>query len=190
MLSVQTGDGAAPCPVDRAQLRRWVRAALARDAAITLRFVDLDEARALNRQFRGRDYAPNVLTFAYDDDEGFDATDASAAAATCSADIVICLPVLEREAREQRKRLRDHLAHLVVHGALHAQGMEHEDDREAQAMEALETRILARFGIDDPYREPGAAAPDEPAPGRAPAPPECADDAADGILPARASRVS
>jgi len=144
-LSIQLDGAADDCPASRQQLRRWVRAALARDAMLTLRLVGEAEARALNAQFRGRDYATNVLTFAYDDD----APDADGPA---QADIVICLPVLAREAREQRKPLRDHLAHLVVHGVLHAQGMDHEDDDEAREMEARETAVLRRLRIADPYR--------------------------------------
>ena len=148
-LSVQHEPRAGECPADRSQLRRWARAALERDASLTLRFVGAREGRALNAQFRGRDYATNVLTFAYDD-----AGDAvgSSSRGPVQADIVICLPVLVREARAQRKPLRDHLAHLVVHGVLHAQGMDHEDDAEAREMEARETVILARFRIADPYR--------------------------------------
>jgi probable rRNA maturation factor len=126
--------------VSRARLRRWVLAALQRDAEITLRFVGTREARALNRDYRGRDYATNVLTFDY---------------APGVADIVVCVPVLEREARAQRKPLDHHLAHLVVHGVLHAQGFEHDDEVEAQAMEQLETALLRRFRVADPYRLEG-----------------------------------
>jgi probable rRNA maturation factor len=116
---------------------------------LTLRLVGEAEARALNAQFRGRDYATNVLTFAYDDDDDDDSIDTDA---PVQADIVICLAVLAREAREQRTSLRDHLAHLVVHGVLHAQGMDHENDDEAREMEARETEVLRRFRIADPYR--------------------------------------
>ena len=147
-LSIQHGRAADDCPASRPQLRRWVRAALVRDAALTLRLVGEAEGRALNAQFRGRDYATNVLTFAYDDGP----PGAHAPDGPVQADIVICVPVLEREAREQHKTLRDHLAHLVVHGVLHAQGMDHEDDDEAREMEARETAVLRRFRIADPYR--------------------------------------
>jgi probable rRNA maturation factor len=123
----------------RARLRRWALAALGRDAQVTLRLVGAREARALNRRFRGRDYATNVLTFAYDD------------TTPLSGDIVLCAPVVEREAREQRKARDAHLAHLVVHGMLHLQGHDHERDREAVAMERLETRIVTRLGYPDPY---------------------------------------
>jgi len=145
-LSIQLAPDAGELPADRRQLRRWAKAALACDAALTLRLVGTDEARALNAQFRGRDYATNVLTFAYDDDAS-DAVDA----ALVQADIVICLPVVAREAREQGKSVRDHLAHLIVHGVLHAQGMDHEIAADAQAMEALEIALLRRFRIGNPY---------------------------------------
>jgi len=137
-LSVQTGDAAGDWPVDRSQLRRWVRAALEAEAQITLRLVGRREGRALNLAWRGKDYATNVLTFAY-------------GGQPVQADIVLCLPVIRAEARSQGKRLRDHLAHLVIHGVLHAQGYDHERVREAHRMETLETRLLARFRIADPY---------------------------------------
>jgi probable rRNA maturation factor len=143
-LSIQVEPGAGDCPTDRAQLRRWARAALSGDAALALRFVGEAEGRALNRDYRGKDYATNVLTFAYDE--------ASVADGPVQADIVVCLPVVRREARAQRKTPRDHLAHLVVHGVLHAQGMDHEDEREAREMEAREVEVLRRFRIADPYR--------------------------------------
>ena len=136
----------------RAQVRRWVRStlgALAGDrpslmaAALTFRFVDADEGRALNRTFRGKDYATNVLTFPFDD----------APSTTLVADVVVCMPVLAREAEEQGKTLHDHCAHLVVHGTLHASGHDHETSKEAVAMEALERRVLARFRIADPYAD-------------------------------------
>jgi probable rRNA maturation factor len=148
-LSVQHEAGSGDCPADRAQLRRWALAALEHDAALTLRFVGAREGRALNAQFRGRDYATNVLTFTYDaqGDPPADSGDGPV-----QADIVICLPVLVREARAQKKSLREHLAHLVIHGVLHAQGMDHEDEDEAREMEARETALLGRFRIADPYR--------------------------------------
>jgi len=145
-LSVQLAPRAGECPVDRAQLRRWTLAALERDADLTLRFVGRLEGRRLNAQFRARDYATNVLTFAYPQ------TSPQHGAAAIVADVVVCLPVLAQEARAQRKRLRDHLAHLVVHGVLHAQGMDHLTPEDAQRMEQRETQILARFRIADPYR--------------------------------------
>lgn len=146
-LSIQSGPGVPAVAVSRARLRRWVLAALQSDAWITLRFVGAAEGRALNRAYRGRDYATNVLTFAYPADE------TQGPKHTTAADIVICLPVVAREARAQRKPLDHHLAHLVVHGVLHAQGFDHDDEIEAEAMEALEAALLRRFRIADPYGE-------------------------------------
>ena len=154
-LSIQLGDGVAELPASRAQLRRWVLAAIERDAALTLRFVGQAEGRMLNREYRGRDYATNVLTFAYEDSAPGTETaarGASGGAWPVEADIVVCMPVLVREARASRLPLADHLAHLVVHGVLHACGHDHEHDDEAQRMEAREAEVLARFRIADPYR--------------------------------------
>ena len=123
----------------RATLRRWAQAALERDARVTLRFIAAREGRALNRDFRGRDYATNVLTFVYD------------SGVPVEGDIVVCLPVVRREARAQRKPVRAHLAHLVVHGMLHLQGYDHLRDADAVAMEARETEILRRLRYTDPY---------------------------------------
>jgi len=146
-LAIQTGPRVPAIGVSRARLRRWVLAALQSDARITLRFVGAAEGRALNRAYRGKDYATNVLTFSYPADETGTTMPATA------ADIVICVPVVTREARAQRKPWDHHLAHLVIHGVLHAQGLEHDDEIEAQAMEALETALLRRFRIADPYGE-------------------------------------
>ncbi len=124
----------------RHQVTRWIRHALQCDAQITVRIVDTAEGRALNRDYRHRDYATNVLTFDYGDDEPL------------SADLVLCAPVVAREAHEQGRPLQAHYAHLIVHGSLHAQGWDHETSTaDAQAMEARETLILARLGFDDPY---------------------------------------
>ena len=131
----------------RSTLRRWVRLALApevrgprlRGAQLALAFVDARAGRRFNREFRARDYATNVLTFAY------------AGAPQLAADIVLCVPVVRREARAQGKSLRAHLAHLVIHGVLHAQGYDHERDAPARRMQALETRLLAQLRIADPY---------------------------------------
>jgi len=144
-LSIQSGSAALSLPVSRQRLRRWVTLALQTDARLTLRFVDSREGRALNAGYRGRDYATNVLTFNYPPSQQPSGT------STCLADIVICLPVVRREAREQRKPLEHHLAHLVIHGVLHAQGFEHEHAAQATAMEALETALLRRLRIPDPY---------------------------------------
>ena len=141
----------------RGQVRRWVGAALAdamtakssrsHAAAFVVRFVDRAEGRALNRDFRGKDYATNVLTFPYE--ERMPRAHADPA---IRADLVLCTPVVSEEARAQGKTLDAHYAHLVVHGVLHALGQDHENAHDAHAMEARETRILARFRITDPYR--------------------------------------
>lgn len=142
-LSVQYADPALQETLPRPLLRRWVQAALFFPARLTLRFVDAEEGRALNAAYRQKDYATNVLTFAYTEDEDAEVTE---------ADIILCNEVLLREAEEQGKTLQAHAAHLVVHGVLHAQGYDHEDDAEAEEMEGLEREILARLGFDDPYR--------------------------------------
>ena len=140
-LSVQFASTAND-PPSRAQVRRWVAAALEHDAEITVRLVDADEARALNHDFRHKDYAPNVLTFEYGE----------LSPGVLGGDVVICAPVVEREAREQGRPLKNHYAHMTVHGVLHLLGMDHQDEREAECMERLEREILAGLGIDDPYR--------------------------------------
>ena len=127
----------------RARVATWVKAALFADGELTLRFVDTDEGRLLNRTYRGKDYATNVLTFAYAESEDD----------PVSGDIVVCCPVIEKEAAEQRKPLEAHYAHMIVHGTLHAQGYDHEAEDEAHEMEALETEILGKLGFADPYRE-------------------------------------
>ena len=124
------------------ELRRWLAAALAQNAAITVRYVGTAEGRALNRAYRERDYATNVLSFGY----GAGARDQALA-----GDIVLCAPVLRREARAQGKALAAHVAHLTVHGALHLQGHDHQTRRTAARMEELEKRILAKLGFPDPY---------------------------------------
>lgn len=141
-LSVQYPDPRLKTVVTRDKLRRWVQAALLAPAELTIRFVDTEEGRALNQAYRGKDYATNVLTFAYTEDEAAEVT---------QADIILCTDVLEREAREQGKSIEAHAAHLVVHGVLHAQGYDHEDDQEAAEMEQLEVEILAALGEANPY---------------------------------------
>jgi probable rRNA maturation factor len=137
-LSVQYASNGPDLPT-RPQVRRWVRAALLGDATVTVRFVEAIEGRALNAEFRGKDYATNVLTFVYDDD------------APRAGDIVLCAPVVRKEADEQGKSLAAHYAHLVVHGMLHLQGFDHERPAEAAQMEARETAILAKLGVTNPY---------------------------------------
>ena len=140
-LQVARGPGMA---AHRAALRRtWVlrclRRALARPAELAVRIVDENEGLALNREFRGQDHATNVLTFDY------------AHEPVVSADLVLCAPVVAREAAAMAIPLADHYAHLLVHGALHAQGWDHDDEAEAAAMEAHETALLATLGVPDPY---------------------------------------
>lgn len=139
-LTIQDACADPALPIDRPRLRRWVRAAIERDARLLIRFVGRREGLALNRDFRGRDKPTNVLTFDY------------AHEPVVEADIVICVPVVLAEASKTGLAAVDHLAHLIIHGVLHAQGHDHQDDAEAQAMEAHETRLLRRFGIADPYR--------------------------------------
>lgn len=120
----------------------WVRAAMRGEACITLRIVGESEARALNRDYRGKDYATNVLTFVLDEGP------------PRAGDLALCAPVVSREARNQGKDVTAHYAHLTVHGVLHLQGFDHEREADAVAMETLETRILRRLGFPDPYRLP------------------------------------
>lgn len=124
----------------RHRVARWIRHTLERDAEITVRIVGGEEGQRLNRDYRRKDYATNVLTFDYQREP------------VVLADLVLCAPVVEREAREQHKTLQEHYAHLLVHGALHAQGWDHETgERQARAMEARETAILRGLGFADPY---------------------------------------
>lgn len=124
----------------RHRVTRWIRHALDIDGEITVRIVDAEEGQQLNREFRGKNYATNVLTFDY------------AQAPVVMADLVLCAPVVAREAKENRKTLADHYAHLLVHGTLHAQGWDHETgDADADEMEAYEIEILAEMGIASPY---------------------------------------
>ncbi|MEI7784803.1 MAG: rRNA maturation RNase YbeY [Betaproteobacteria bacterium] len=126
--------------LSRSRVRRWLTHALQRPAEITVRIVGLDEGRSLNRSYRGKDYATNVLTFDYSIEP------------VVSADLVLCAPVLEQEAREQGKTLLDHYAHLLIHAGLHAQGYEHEgSQRDALEMEALEILLLGSLGFANPY---------------------------------------
>lgn len=138
-LSLQFADASARDVLPRHKVARWIRAGLERPGQITVRIVGEDEGRALNRDFRGKDYATNVLTFDYSHRPDV------------VADLVLCAPVVAREATDLGVSLQAHYAHLLVHGCLHAQGFEHETDADAAAMEARESGILRQLGFDDPY---------------------------------------
>jgi probable rRNA maturation factor len=137
-LAVQYASLSAALPT-RQQFRRWVKAALQGDLHCTLRVVDESEGLQLNHDYRGKDYATNVLTFVYDDTDPL------------SGDIVLCAPVVEREAAEQSKQSLAHYAHLTVHGVLHLQGYDHENEADANEMEALETALMIKLGYPAPY---------------------------------------
>ena len=137
-----------------ASFRKWVAAALdgrIREADLAIRLVDTKEGRALNRHYRGKDYATNVLSFPAEVAEGVKLP--KGVRMPLLGDLVICAPVVAREAQDQGKALNDHYAHLTVHGVLHLLGWDHEDDRDAECMEQLEREILAGLGIEDPYLE-------------------------------------
>ena len=143
-LSLQFGDikdaARHRAALPRHSVARWIRHALACDAEITVRIVGSDEGQALNRDYRQKDYATNVLTFDY------------TRAPVVTADLVLCAPVIAKEAKDNNKKLAAHYAHLLVHGTLHAQGYDHETSAaDANAMEARETAVLAGLGIKNPY---------------------------------------
>ena len=138
-LSLQFADATHRALLPRHKVARWIRAGLELPATITVRIVGEDEGRALNRDYRHKDYATNVLTFDYVQEPEIE------------ADLVLCAPVVEREAADQKIDLAAHYAHLLVHGTLHAQGYDHEVDDEAACMEARETEVLAGLGFADPY---------------------------------------
>lgn len=146
-LAVQYPDARLEASLTRQKVRRWVQAALLGPAELTIRFVDADEARVLNRDYRAKDYATNVLTFAYNEGEEIGADEPT------RADIILCTDVLEREASEQKKTVEEYAAHLVVHGVLHAQGYDHEHDDDADEMEQFERDILESLGYPDPYAD-------------------------------------
>ena len=138
-LSLQFADKRHRDQLPRHKVARWLKAALESDAELTVRMVDAEEGQALNRDYRQKDYATNVLTFDYTQEP------------VVMADLILCAPVIEREAQEQNKELVAHYAHMLVHGALHAQGWDHLEDDGAQAMEQREREILAAVGFDDAY---------------------------------------
>ncbi|HWH73106.1 MAG TPA: rRNA maturation RNase YbeY [Methylibium sp.] len=138
-LSLQFADARHRALLPRHKVARWIRAALDAPAQLTVRIVDADEGRALNHGYRRKGYATNVLTFDYEH------------APLVVADLVLCAPVIEQEAREQGRSLEAHYAHLLVHGTLHAQGHDHVRVAEARVMEARESAILQALGFPDPY---------------------------------------
>lgn len=138
-LSLQFADPADRALIPRHKVIRWIRAALEAPGEITVRVVGAEEGRALNREYRAKDYATNVLTFDYSHEP------------VVSADLVLCAPVLQRESGELNIPLVAHYAHMLVHGTLHAQGYDHEVDDEARVMEARETELMRALGFDDPY---------------------------------------
>ena len=140
-LSLQFADASHRAELPRHKVARWIRAALEAPGEITVRIVGAEEGRALNRDYRAKDHATNVLTFDYSREP------------VVSADLVLCAPVIERESRELNIALEAHYAHLLVHGTLHAQGLDHETDAEARVMEARETALMRALGFADPYRK-------------------------------------
>ncbi|HJV60498.1 MAG TPA: rRNA maturation RNase YbeY [Albitalea sp.] len=139
-LSLQFADPSHRAQLPRHKVARWIRAALQRPGQITVRIVDAAEGRALNRDYRGKDYATNVLTFDYSHEP------------VVVADLIVCAPVVAAEARAHKLTLEAHYAHLLVHGTLHAQGYDHEDELEAEEMESRESEVVVGLGFDDPYR--------------------------------------
>ena len=121
-------------------IKKWVKATTKCDGLLTLRFVNATEGKKLNFAFRKKNYATNVLTFPYELSKN-----------TLVADMIFCLPVIQKEAKEQHKTLKAHLAHLIVHGCLHAQGFDHELDKDAKKMESLEIQLLQTLGFANPY---------------------------------------
>ena len=123
-----------------AVIKKWVKSAVQLNGLITLRFVNAAEGKKLNLAFRNKDYATNVLTFPYE-----------LSKKTIAADIIFCLPVIQKEASEQDKAVKAHLAHLIIHGCLHAQGLDHENDKDAKKMEGKEITLLKSLGFTNPY---------------------------------------
>lgn len=140
-LSLQFADPRHKPLLPRHKVMRWMRAALELPGEITVRIVDAQEGRTLNHEYRQKDYATNVLTFDYTHEP------------IVTADLVICAEVVERESKEMGVDLTAHYAHMLVHGTLHAQGYDHEEDDEAECMEARETEIMLALGFPDPYKK-------------------------------------
>ncbi|BDW12069.1 endoribonuclease YbeY [Polynucleobacter sp. SHI8] len=124
------------------KIRPWVKAALQQDSLILIRLVGLAESKRLNHQYREQDHSTNILTFTLTED---------IPSSKLTADLVLCMPIIEKEAKKQGKTIENHFAHLIVHGVLHAQGFDHEDEIDALAMESLEIAILKRLKIQNPY---------------------------------------
>ena len=137
-LTVQIASALANIP-SKAQFKKWAKAALRMDTELTIRIVDEDEGRALNSQFRGKDYATNVLTFPLAEEPHL------------MGDIVLCAPIVAAEASAQNKSLETHFAHLTVHGVLHLHGYDHQIDEQAGLMESIEVQILTKLGYANPY---------------------------------------
>lgn len=133
-------NGEFDLPTEETMLR-WIKACIERDTTLNVLFVDAEEGLALNSQYRHKDYATNVLTFDYQHEP------------EAIADLAICVPVLIREAKEQEKTFEEHLAHLLIHGALHAHGYDHMNDEEAEVMESKEIKALMQLGFDNPYAD-------------------------------------
>ena len=144
LIDIQTATPALEVALSKiassASIKKWVKTAILLDGLITLRFVNLTEGKKLNSAFRKKKYATNVLTFPYEYSKN-----------SLSADIIFCLPVIKKEAKEQGKTVKAHLAHLIIHGCLHAQGLDHELEKEAMKMEKLEVALLKKMGFTDPY---------------------------------------
>ena len=139
-LSLQFADPRHRDLLPRHKVARWVRSALEVPGEITVRIVGVEEAQQLNSEFRGKDYATNVLTFDYTQEP------------VVMADVVICAEVVEDEAKKDRIDIAAHYAHMLVHGTLHAQGYDHLEDDEAEAMEARESELILALGFADPYK--------------------------------------
>jgi len=140
LMDVQYASALSNLP-EAKQFKQWAKKALRIDAEVALRLVDEEEGRELNRDYRGKDYATNVLTFPLAEDPHL------------MGDIILCAPVVLQEAKDQQKSIEAHFAHLTVHGVLHMHGYDHETEAEAELMEMLETEIVMKLGYPDPYKE-------------------------------------